>query len=372
MVLAGHGSPRHGGRRVVKIGADDLSGRHRWRPHFLRRLAQLAEHRHPHRQAVASPDARMAECGPSATSGVISTPRLIGPGASSSTSGLAFAQPLAVHAEEAGVLADRGEQPAPLPLELDAQHVQHVAARQDVVEVVGDLDAEPVDARRARASAGRRRSPWPRAWSGPRCWSGRRGCGRCRRPGRPSGPSTRPWRWRMVKMSSRPCVGCSWAPSPALMTRHVEVLGAAGAAPRATEWRTTTTSTPIASMFLAVSMNVSPLRQAGAAGGEVERVGPEPPGGQAEAGAGAGGGLEEEVDDDLALEVVPLGLAAYPDAENLGGVEQSREFRGREPFETEQVFHESFQVPGSKFQVENQAWTSSGTWNLELGTWNYY
>ncbi len=79
---------------------------------------------------------RIAEFGPSATSGVISTPRLIGPGARSSTSGFARSQPLAVHAEEAGVLADRREQPAPLPLELDAQQVEHVAPRQDVVEVV--------------------------------------------------------------------------------------------------------------------------------------------------------------------------------------------------------------------------------------------
>ena len=78
------------------------------------------------------------------------------------------------------------------------------------------------------------------------------------------------------------------------------------------------------------------LGGAGAAGGEVERVGPEPPGGEAEADAGAGGGLEEEIDDDLALEVVALGRVADPDAEEpLGGVEQSREFRGREPFETE-------------------------------------
>ena len=54
-------------------------------------------------------------------------------------SGLAAAQAFAVHAEEAGVFLDRREQAAPLALELDAQHVDHVAARQNVVEAVGDL-----------------------------------------------------------------------------------------------------------------------------------------------------------------------------------------------------------------------------------------
>ena len=93
-------------------------------------------------------------------------------------------------------------------------------------------------------------------------------------------------------------------------------------------------------MFLAVSMNVSPLRGAGAARGEVERVGPEPPGGQAEADARARGRLEEEVDDDLALQVVALGRVADADAEEpLGGVEQPRQFRGGETFEPEQVLH---------------------------------
>ena len=61
---------------------------------------------------------------------------------------LGLRHPLAVHAEQAGVFANRREQAAALPLELDAQQVQHVAARQDVVEVVRDLDAESFDARR--------------------------------------------------------------------------------------------------------------------------------------------------------------------------------------------------------------------------------
>ena len=70
---------------------------------------------------------RIAECGPSATSGVTSTPRLIGPGARIRMSSLALRQPLAVHGVQMGVLADRGERPRRLPLELDPQQVQHVA-----------------------------------------------------------------------------------------------------------------------------------------------------------------------------------------------------------------------------------------------------
>ena len=33
-------------------------------------------------------------------------------------------------------------------------------------------------------------------------------------------PRRSPRRWRMVMMSSSPWVGCSWAPSPALITEH--------------------------------------------------------------------------------------------------------------------------------------------------------
>src|SRR6202023_2691403 len=64
---------------------------------------------------------KIAECGPSAMSGVIPT------------------QPFLVHAEQMRVLVDRREQAVALPLELDAQQVQHVAARQDVVEAVRHL-----------------------------------------------------------------------------------------------------------------------------------------------------------------------------------------------------------------------------------------
>src|SRR5205085_10291913 len=80
------------------------------------------------------------------------------------------------------------------------------------------------------------------------------------------------------------------------------------------------------------------LAQAGAAGREVEGVGPEPAGGEAEAGAGARGRLEEQVGDDPALEVGSLLLAAVADAgEGLGEVEDAGDLSGGQLFEAEQV-----------------------------------
>ena len=79
-------------------------------------------------------------------------------------------------------------------------------------------------------------------------------------------------------------------------------------------------------MFLAVSMNDSPLLSDDADGDEVGRVGPEPLGGEAEAGAGPRGRLEEQVDDHLALEVGGfLALALADIDEFLGGVEDGED-----------------------------------------------
>ncbi|KKK88570.1 hypothetical protein LCGC14_2741810, partial [marine sediment metagenome] len=51
-------------------------------------------------------------------------------------------QPLPIHGVQMGILADRGERPGKLPLELDPQQVQHVDPRQDLVEAVGILHAD--------------------------------------------------------------------------------------------------------------------------------------------------------------------------------------------------------------------------------------
>ena len=61
-------------------------------------------------------------------------------------------------------------------------------------------------------------------------------------------------------MSNSPWVGCSWAPSPALITEHCRFCESKWGLPGV--WcRTIITSTPMASMFLAVSMKVSPLER---------------------------------------------------------------------------------------------------------------
>jgi len=61
-------------------------------------------------------------------------------------------------------------------------------------------------------------------------------------------PSMRPKRSRMVRMSSSPWVGCSWAPSPALSTEQLRFCANNWAVP-GVRWRTITASMPIASMY---------------------------------------------------------------------------------------------------------------------------
>ena len=71
-------------------------------------------------------------------------------------------------------------------------------------------------------------------------------------------PSIRLNRSRRVRMSSRPWVGCSCLPSPALMTLERIRWPRNWAAPDE-PWRITTMSIRIASRFRAVSTRVSPL-----------------------------------------------------------------------------------------------------------------
>ncbi len=59
-------------------------------------------------------------------------------------------------------------------------------------------------------------------------------------------------------MSNRPCVGCSWIPSPALITPALRDLARYSAEPEE-ECRITIVSTCIASIFRAVSRRPSPL-----------------------------------------------------------------------------------------------------------------
>ena len=58
---------------------------------------------------------------------------------------MALVEPFLGHPVEVGVFAQGGEQAPLLPLDLDPQGVDDVAAGEDLVEVVGDLAAEPLE-----------------------------------------------------------------------------------------------------------------------------------------------------------------------------------------------------------------------------------
>ena len=72
-------------------------------------------------------------------------------------------------------------------------------------------------------------------------------------------PPSRPLRWRIVSASSSAWVGCSWLPSPPLMTAQSTFSDSSCTAPNS-GWRTTSTSGCIAFRVIAVSIKVSPLR----------------------------------------------------------------------------------------------------------------
>src|SRR5437660_5825788 len=72
-------------------------------------------------------------------------------------------------------------------------------------------------------------------------------------------PSMRPLLRRMVSASSSAWVGCSCAPSPALITAQSTFWASSSTAPEAW-WRTTRMSGCMALSVIAVSMSVSPLR----------------------------------------------------------------------------------------------------------------
>ena len=71
-------------------------------------------------------------------------------------------------------------------------------------------------------------------------------------------PVMRPLRRRMVNASSSAWVGCSWLPSPALMTAQLTFSDNSMVAPES-GWRTTKTSGCMALSVIAVSMRVSPF-----------------------------------------------------------------------------------------------------------------
>ena len=147
----------------------------------------------------------------------------------------------------------------------------------------------------------------------------------------------RPFSRRTVKQSSSACVGCSCAPSPALITGAPSTSAIRFGTP-ATAWRTTTASGSIASSVRAVSRMLSAFFSARARRREVDHVGREPLARDLEAGARARRGLEEQVDDGAAAQGRDLLHLALADLDHvLGGVEDALDVGALEVFDAEQI-----------------------------------
>ena len=140
-------------------------------------------------------------------------------------------------------------------------------------------------------------------------------------------------------MSSSPCVGCAWRPSPALTTC---TCGAQCCAIRygapLSPWRTTNMSACIAERLAIVSSRLSPLAVERARDVEVDDVGRQPLGRDLEGGAGARAVLEEQVEHALAAQQRHLLDVAVVDAEEgARGVEDLRQHRPRQALDRQQV-----------------------------------
>ena len=132
-----------------------------------------------------------------------------------------------------------------------------------------------------------------------------------------------------------------------VLVRAVAGVDDAGAEPlgqelrraRRCEWRRTMISACSASRLRAVSLSVSPLREARGGRGDIDHVGAQAEGGQLERGARAGARLDEEIDQRLAaqrgdlldLAVAPTSLKAR------GGVEDDGDFLGGKVPDGDQV-----------------------------------
>ena len=140
-------------------------------------------------------------------------------------------------------------------------------------------------------------------------------------------------------MSSRPCVGCAWRPSPALITctcgAHVARDEVRRAGLRVADHEHVGVHR---CRLSTVSSSVSPLVVDGGADVQVDHVGRQALGGDLEGGAGARGVLEEQVEDRLAAQQRDLLHLALGHAdEGFGGVEDVREHLARQALDGEEV-----------------------------------
>ena len=160
---------------------------------------------------------------------------------------------------------------------------------------------------------------------------------RRRRRSPPSGLRSSPRRRRMVSASSRAWVGCSWLPSPALTTQQSSLRDSISAAPESW-WRTTRMSGRMALSVVAVSISVSPLETDEVLHRHVHHVGAQPLARQLERALGAGGGLEEQVDEGAALEQGDFFSLARPSATySSRQIEQRGDLADRKAFDSKQM-----------------------------------
>ena len=175
--------------------------------------------------------------------------------------GLRRLQPLARSGRRAGSTRGRvGKQHPALALELDAQHHHDVGAARSRPR--GAWWTSHARARRCRAgSACAARDPHRRAhaWSADGCSSAPRGCARCRRRWRPSGPASVPLRRRMVQRVEQR-LGRVLVRAVAGVDHARRQLAREQVAARpAWRWRIDDEVGRIASRLRAVSSSVSPL-----------------------------------------------------------------------------------------------------------------
>ena len=143
-------------------------------------------------------------------------------------------------------------------------------------------------------------------------------------------------------MSNSPCVGCSWAPSPALITEHLQILREQVGAARGLVPHDHHVDAHGLDVLGRVDKGLA-LGKTAAGGGEVERVGPQPPCRQGETGLRARGILEKKIaaclagqGDDLCGRACII-LTGEDAAENRRLVEDQRNFLGREVFQSQEV-----------------------------------
>src|SRR6185437_954556 len=171
--------------------------------------------------------------------------------------GLGDGELVVVEAEEMKILACRRDEAAMHALGLQTQHHDDVDVLEAALHVVEDLDAEPLG---LGGEEGARRDEADARPMMLRSWMLERATRLCRMSPQmaTTRPLSEPLRRRMVSASSSAWVGCSWLPSPALMTAQLTFSERSCTAPDS-GWRTISTSGCMAFSVIAVSIIVSPF-----------------------------------------------------------------------------------------------------------------